>query len=43
MRILTRFVEVMEAKAVAMGDEIGWQMGRPVRYEPNEIRRGFAE
>ena len=43
MRILTRFVEVMEAKADAMGDEIAWQISRPVRYEPNEIRRRFAE
>ncbi len=43
MRILTRFVEVMEAKADAIGEEIAWQMGRPVRYAANEIRRGFAE
>ncbi|MEP7364944.1 MAG: aldehyde dehydrogenase family protein [Acidobacteriota bacterium] len=41
--ILTRFVEVMEAKADAIGEEIAWQMGRPVRYASNEIRRGFAE
>jgi len=41
--ILTRFVEVMEARADVIGEEISWQMGRPIRYSPNEIRRGFAE
>ena len=38
-----RFVDAMEAKADAIGEELSWQMGRPVRYSPNEIRRGFAE
>jgi acyl-CoA reductase-like NAD-dependent aldehyde dehydrogenase len=33
----------MEAKADEIGEELTWQMGRPVRYSPNEIRRGFAE
>lgn len=41
--ICTRFVEVMEANAAAIGEEISWQMGRPIRYTPFEIRRGFAE
>ena len=41
--ILTRFVEVMESHADAIGEEIAWQMGRPIRYAANEIRRGFAE
>ncbi|MBN8729849.1 MAG: aldehyde dehydrogenase family protein [Acidobacteria bacterium] len=41
--ILTKFVEVMESHADAMGEEIAWQMGRPIRYAANEIRRGFAE
>ncbi|MBI5085795.1 MAG: aldehyde dehydrogenase family protein [Acidobacteria bacterium] len=41
--ILSRFVEVMENRADALGEELAWQMGRPVRYGPNEIRRGFAE
>lgn len=41
--ILTRFVELMESRAAAIGEEIAWQMGRPVRYAPLEIRRGFAE
>ncbi|ODS80539.1 MAG: aldehyde dehydrogenase [Cytophagaceae bacterium SCN 52-12] len=26
-----------------IGSELTWQMGRPVRYTPNEIRKGFAE
>ena len=41
--ILTKFVEWMEARAQEIGEEITWQMGRPIRYAPNEIRRGFAE
>ena len=41
--ILSRFVERMETRAEAIGEELTWQMGRPVRYTPFEIRRGFAE
>ena len=41
--ILSRFVDRMESRADAIGEELTWQMGRPVRYSPNEIRRGFAE
>lgn len=41
--ILTRFVEIMESRADEIGEELAWQMGRPVRYAPFEIRRGFAE
>lgn len=41
--ISRRFVDAMEAKADEIGEELSWQMGRPVRYSPNEIRRGFAE
>lgn len=41
--ILNRFVEVMEARAEVIGEELTWQMGRPIRYTPFEIRRGFAE
>jgi acyl-CoA reductase-like NAD-dependent aldehyde dehydrogenase len=43
MAILSRFVEVMERKAEAIAEELAWQMGRPLRYGPMEIRRGFAE
>lgn len=38
-----RFVEAMEGDADAIGEELTWQMGRPVRYSAMEIRRGFAE
>ncbi|MBI4904307.1 MAG: aldehyde dehydrogenase family protein [Acidobacteria bacterium] len=41
--ILERFVAWMESNADAIGLELTWQMGRPIRYTPNEIRRGFAE
>ncbi len=41
--VCLRFVEAMEADADAIGEELTWQMGRPVRYAPMEIRRGFAE
>jgi acyl-CoA reductase-like NAD-dependent aldehyde dehydrogenase len=41
--IVLRFVELMEARADTIGQELTWQMGRPVRYSPFEIRRGFAE
>ncbi|MFN7650078.1 MAG: aldehyde dehydrogenase family protein [Acidobacteriota bacterium] len=36
-------VAQFEADADAIGRELTWQMGRPLRYTPNEIRRGFAE
>jgi acyl-CoA reductase-like NAD-dependent aldehyde dehydrogenase len=41
--IVTRFVEKMEARADEFGAQLAWQMGRPIRYAPFEIRRGFAE
>lgn len=41
--ILERFVQAMENSADTIGTEITWQMGRPIRYTPNEIRRGFAD
>lgn len=41
--VCLRFVEAMESDADAIGEELTWQMGRPVRYSPMEIRRGFAE
>jgi acyl-CoA reductase-like NAD-dependent aldehyde dehydrogenase len=43
MSLCRRFTDAMEAKAAAVGEELAWQMGRPVRYAPMEIRRGFAE
>lgn len=41
--ICSRFTDAMEAEADTIGEELAWQMGRPVRYAPMEIRRGFAE
>lgn len=41
--ICLRFVAALEEEADAIGEELAWQMGRPIRYAPMEIRRGFAE
>jgi acyl-CoA reductase-like NAD-dependent aldehyde dehydrogenase len=30
-------------RADKLGEELAWQMGRPLAYAPNELRRGFAE
>jgi acyl-CoA reductase-like NAD-dependent aldehyde dehydrogenase len=30
-------------RADQLGEELTWQMGRPLAYTPNEIRRGFQE
>ena len=38
-----RLVAWFEANADDIGRELTMQMGRPVRYTPNEIRRGFQE
>ena len=36
-------VEWCVARADAIGEELTRQMGRPIAYAPNEIRRGFQE
>jgi acyl-CoA reductase-like NAD-dependent aldehyde dehydrogenase len=36
--ILTRFCNEFEALKEAIANEITWQMGRPIRYAPNEVR-----
>ncbi|MBL8839654.1 MAG: aldehyde dehydrogenase family protein, partial [Alphaproteobacteria bacterium] len=41
--ICTRFVDAMVAKKAEIGAELSWQMGRPVRYTPNEIGGGLQE
>jgi acyl-CoA reductase-like NAD-dependent aldehyde dehydrogenase len=41
--IVARAVEVLLARTDQIAAEITWQMGRPVRYTPNEVREGFAE
>jgi acyl-CoA reductase-like NAD-dependent aldehyde dehydrogenase len=36
--ILTRFCAAFEARRDAIANELSWQMGRPIRYAPNEVR-----
>ena len=36
--VLTRFCEQFEARRDAIAEELAWQMGRPIRYGPNEVR-----
>lgn len=36
--ILTRFCNEFERRGAPIAEEITWQMGRPARYAPNEIR-----
>jgi acyl-CoA reductase-like NAD-dependent aldehyde dehydrogenase len=36
--ILNRFCDAFEAKREAVAAELTWQMGRPARYAPNEVR-----
>lgn len=38
-----KVVDYFVAHADEMGLELTWQMGRPIRYTPNEIKGGFAE
>ncbi len=42
-KIMLKFLDTMVSKADEIGEELTWQMGRPVRYTPNEIKGGFAE
>jgi acyl-CoA reductase-like NAD-dependent aldehyde dehydrogenase len=41
--IVRKMVEWCVARADAIGEELTRQMGRPIAYTPNEIRRGFQE
>lgn len=41
--ICERMVQYMLDHAEAIATEISWQMGRPIRYTPGEITRGFQE
>ena len=43
VKIVLAMVDRMEAMAGDIAPELSWQMGRPVRYTPNEILRGFQE
>ena len=40
--IAERFIEAFKSKADVIAEEITWQMGRPIRYTPGEVR-GFEE
>ncbi|HZE61504.1 MAG TPA: aldehyde dehydrogenase family protein [Burkholderiales bacterium] len=41
--IVRKMVEWCVARADRIGEELTRQMGRPIAYAPNEIRRGFQE
>jgi acyl-CoA reductase-like NAD-dependent aldehyde dehydrogenase len=41
--ICRRAVASLVERATQLGTEITWQMGRPIRYSPMEIRNGFQE
>ena len=41
--LVMRAVAWCVERADALGEELAWQMGRPIAYAPNELRRGFAE
>src|SRR5579863_10243816 len=36
--LMHRFCVAFEARAADIGSELSWQMGRPIRYAPNEVR-----
>lgn len=36
-------VQYMVDRADVLGEELSWQMGRPIRYTPFEITKGFQE
>jgi acyl-CoA reductase-like NAD-dependent aldehyde dehydrogenase len=41
--LVRKAVEWCVQRADKLGEELAWQMGRPIVYAPNEVRRGFAE
>lgn len=41
--VVERFVDEIVARADDYGEQLAWQMGRPVAYAPAEIRGGLAE
>jgi acyl-CoA reductase-like NAD-dependent aldehyde dehydrogenase len=36
--ILSRFCDAFESHRDGIAEELSWQMGRPIRYAPNEVR-----
>ena len=43
IRLCEAMISHLEASVTDIAAEISWQMGRPVRYTPNEILRGAQE
>ena len=43
IRLCEAMIAYLEASVADISTEISWQMGRPVRYTPNEILRGTQE
>lgn len=41
--ICQQMVDWLVGRADQIGEELTWQIGRPLAYSPNEIRRGFQE
>src|SRR5487761_1748499 len=41
--IVLKFLDYMVANAQVIGEELTWQMGRPISQTPGEILRGFQE
>ncbi|TAF97850.1 MAG: aldehyde dehydrogenase family protein [Cytophagia bacterium] len=41
--VCQKMLDYFLTNAEAIGQEITWQMGRPISYTPNEIKRGFKE
>lgn len=41
--LCTKMVEWLVARKDQFGEELSWQIGRPIRYTPNEISGGFQE
>src|SRR5215216_1305346 len=37
-KVLTAFCEEFEARREKIAEDLTWQMGRPARYAPNEVR-----
>ena len=36
--VMERFCSAFEARSAELAPELSWQMGRPIRYAPNEVR-----
>jgi acyl-CoA reductase-like NAD-dependent aldehyde dehydrogenase len=41
--VCQRMLAWLLERADQIGEELTWQIGRPIAYSPNEIRRGFQE